>query len=120
MAPTQTASIGAFAIVASLCGLIGMAYGFAYAAPSPGVALILLFLPLFAAARWFRVDARLHGVSVAFDWGFLGYLVWPFYLPWYAYRTRGRRGWRLVVGVVAGVLAPQLGFLLGGMLAALT
>jgi hypothetical protein len=120
MAPTQTAPIRTFAIVAGLCGLIGAAYGFAYATPSLGLGLVLSLLPLFAAARWFRADARVHGVSLAFDWGFLGYLVWPFYLPWYAYRTRGRRGWRPAVGVFAGVFAPHLGSLLGGVLAALT
>ena len=80
---------------------------------------LLILLPLFAAARWFRADAHQHGMTLIFDWGFLGYFIWPFYLPWYAFRTRGLAGWRLTLIVFAGMLASQVGYVFGGMLRAI-
>lgn len=119
MAETQTASMRTFAGVAVLCGLMGMAYGFMSTEPNPGLGLMLSFVPLIAAALWLHADARLHGLTLAHDWGLLVYILWPFFLPWYAYRTRGRRGWRLALRAFAGVLAPHLGAMLGTALAIL-
>lgn len=115
----RTAANRTFVIVAVICGLIGAAYSAASAAPPLGLKLLLILLPLFAAARWFRADAHQHGMTLIFDWGFLGYFIWPFYLPWYAFRTRGRRGWRVALAIFAGMLASQLGSLIGFMLRAM-
>ena len=119
MSVTQTASMRAFAAISVLCGLMGMAYGFTNAEPNPGLGFLLSLLPLVAAALWFQANARLRGMTLVHDWGLLGYIIWPVYLPWYAYRTRGRRGWRLALQVFAGVLAPQLGAVLGALIALL-
>ena len=112
----RTAANRTFVIVAVICGLIGAAYSAASAAPPLGLKLLLILLPLFAAARWFRADAHQHGMTLIFDWGFLGYFIWPFYLPWYAFRTRGLAGWRLTLIVFAGMLASQVGYVFGVML----
>jgi len=36
-------------------------------------------------------------VGAVQDWGYFLLLAWPFVIPWYAFRTRGRGGWRLIV-----------------------
>jgi hypothetical protein len=54
------------------------------------------------------------------DWGLLGYLLWPFALPWYAVRTRGRAaGWRLTAGLGLLIFAPVVGGVLGALVALL-
>jgi hypothetical protein len=65
--------------------------------PAPLVALFLLFGPLFFVVLWLQQDARRTGVGAVQDWGYFLLLAWPFVIPWYAFRTRGRGGWRLIV-----------------------
>src|SRR5882672_5927249 len=50
------------------------------------------------------------------DWGMFMWFAWPVLLPWYAFKTRGRRGWLLVFNLVALVCAPWLASYAAAML----
>jgi len=65
--------------------------------PAPLAALFLSFGPLFFVVLWLQQDARRTGVGAVQDWGYFLLLAWPFVIPWYAFRTRGRGGWRLMM-----------------------
>jgi hypothetical protein len=45
---------------------------------------------------WVQLDLRAHGLSVPFEFEALVFWAWPLVVPYYLYRTRGRRG--LVLG----------------------
>ena len=99
--------------VGVLCGLMSAAYGYIGVIPPSFMFVALSLVPLLVVAQWIQQDARLHRVNLMFDWGFIGYMTWPLFLPWYALRTRGRGGWRLMLGLFATVVAPYLGYSLG-------
>ena len=48
------------------------------------------------------------------DWGLFLLLAWPVVIPWYAFKTRGRRGWRLTAGLFGLIGATDI----AGMLTA--
>ena len=99
--------------IALVCGGMAAAYGFVGVMPDPLLMWGLFLVPLLVVAQWIQQDARLRHAGLLFDWGFIGYVTWPIFLPWYAFRTRGRAGWRLMAGLFLTVLAAQLGFTLG-------
>jgi hypothetical protein len=49
---------------------------------------------------WLQKDARRTGVPAVLDWGMYLWFAWPVVIPWYAWKTRGRAGWRLALGLV--------------------
>ena len=90
-------------VVAILAAVFGSLVAALYAAtgsePSLSVALFLSGGPLLAVIVWLQKDARRTGVGNVQDWGYFLLLAWPIVIPWYAFKTRGPSGWRLVAGL---------------------
>ena len=42
------------------------------------------------------------------DWGYFLMLAWPVVIPWYAFKTRGPRGWRLTARLFGLILASYI------------
>jgi hypothetical protein len=59
--------------------------------PEKSKGFYALFFSLFII-WWVGIDRRRRGLSVPFDFDFLVYLTWPFMIPYYLFRTRGRMG----------------------------
>lgn len=104
-------------LFSAACGLFAAVYGFLGAEPSPGMWLLLGGGPAVAVAAWLAADARHTRTVVVQDAGFFFYITWPLSIPWYAVRTRGRRGWRLAARLYLLALAGWLGYILGGLTA---
>jgi hypothetical protein len=98
-------------LAAAFCSLVAAAYAATQAEPSPAVALFLSGGPLFAVVLWLQKDARRTRVGVVQDWGYFLLLAWPVVIPWYAFKTRGRSGWRLTAGLFGLVMAPYVSWL---------
>jgi len=90
------------------CSLASVAYAVTESDPSPIVALFLSVWPLLAVILWLQKDARRTGVGAVQDWGYFLLLAWPFVIPWYAFKTRGRSGWRLTFLLFGLVLASSI------------
>jgi hypothetical protein len=94
------------------CAGFAAAYGCLELEPSPIMAVLLNYGPLFVVTAWLAAETRRRIVD-AYDLGLFFYLTWPVTVIWYALRSRGRAGWTLAVRLYALVLAGQLGFILG-------
>lgn len=57
---------------------------------------------------WLQRDARRARLLLIHDWGMFMWLAWPVLLPWYAFKTRGRRGWVLILKLLTLACAPWL------------
>jgi len=86
-------------------------YAAVQADPSPSLALFFSFGPLLAVILWLQKDARRTGVASVLDLGFFLWLAWPIVIPWYAFKTRGSAGWRLLLGLFALISSAYLGWL---------
>src|SRR5688500_8313043 len=106
------------AMLASAFGSLAAGlYAVAGTDPSHVVALFLSFAPLFAIVLWLQGDAARTGVGAVHDLGYFLLLAWPFVIPWYAFKTRGRAGWWLILGLFGLILAPTFTAALVGYLA---
>jgi hypothetical protein len=116
----QTQSTDVTLNVAKLAALFSSLAAALYAAteaePSPIVGVFLSAAPLFAVVLWLQKDAARTGVGAVQDWGYFLLLAWPVVIPWYAFRTRGRRGWRLLLGLFGLILSASLTGLVVGWL----
>jgi len=61
-----------------------------------------------ALVWWVLVDRKVRGFAVPFEFDAFMFFGWPVLLPYYLYRTRGRKGWLLVAGVYALWLIPTV------------
>jgi hypothetical protein len=76
---------------------------------APGAAeLLWTFEFRIVLAWWVSVDRRIRGFSVPFEFDALVFFAWPFIVPYYLYRTRGKRGLFLVTGLYGLYLMPYL------------
>ena len=91
--------LGIAKAAAVFSSLAAAAYAATESEASPMVALFLSFGPLLAVILWLQKDARRTGVGTVQDFGYFLLLAWPVVIPWYAFRTRGRSGWRLTAGL---------------------
>jgi hypothetical protein len=82
-------------LAALFASLVAAAYAAAQIEPSPVIALFVSGGPLLAVILWLQKDARRTGVGSVQDLGYFLLLAWPIVIPWYAFKTRGRSGWRL-------------------------
>ena len=57
-------------------------------------------------------DARRTGVALVHDWGLFLCVAWPALIPWYAWKTRGRSGWRLTLNLFTLILSANLSWFL--------
>jgi hypothetical protein len=88
-------------ITALFCAVASALYTLADAEPSPIVVFFFSAAPLLAVILWLERDAHRTGVGAVHDFGFFLWLAWPFVIPWYSWKTRGLRGWRLCLGLFA-------------------
>jgi hypothetical protein len=103
-------------LTAAFCSVAAATYGATQAEPSPSAVWFLKSGPLFAVIIWLQRDARRTGVAVL-DWGYFLVIAWPAVIPWYAFRTRGRSGWRLTAGLFGLIGASYISGFVAGWLA---
>ena len=94
-------------MMALVCSVVAAIYAAVELEPSSVIVLILTAGPLFAVILWLQKDARRTDVA-GLDWGLFLWIAWPVVIPWYAWRTRGRAGWRLGLGLMALILSPYV------------
>ena len=100
---------GRYVYVTSVgCAVVAGGYTLIQAEPLPIVAIAMYWAPLLAVVMWLQHDARRTRLAGLQDWGFFLWLAWPFLIPWYALKTRGRAGWGLVGRLALLVFAPLL------------
>jgi hypothetical protein len=93
-------------VTTAVCCAAAALYAALALEPAPLVGLTIAFGPLVAVLLWLHEDARRTKAVTVQDWGFFLWVAWPALLPWYAVKTRGRRGWLLTLGLAALVVAP--------------
>jgi len=57
---------------------------------------------------WVHSDRRIRGFKAPFEFDMFVFLAWPFVVPYYTYKTRGRRGLLLGAGVWGLFTTPFL------------
>ena len=100
-------------ITSLFCALASALYVMADAEPSPIVVLFFSFAPLFAVILWLERDAHRTGVGAVHDLGLLLWFGWPVVIPWYSWKTRGSRGWRLCLGLFGLIGSAYIGAAVG-------
>ena len=90
------------------CSLAMALYINAGIEPTPIVGWWLTTGPAMTAIIWVYRDARQRHVGDVTDLGFFLMFFWPVALPWFAFRSRGRAGWRLLLGLAALGFGPML------------
>ena len=101
-------TLGVAKLTAIFCSLAAAVYAATQTEPSPSIAYFLSGGPLLAVVIWLQKDARRTGVGTVQDWGYFLLLAWPVVIPWYAFKTRGRSGWRLILGLFGLVAAAYI------------
>jgi hypothetical protein len=96
-------------ITALFCAFASALYTLADAEPSPIVVLFFSAAPLLAVIMWLERDAHRTGVGAVHDLGFFLWFAWPVVIPWYAWKTRGSRGWRLCLGLFTLIGSAYIG-----------
>src|SRR6266446_2865942 len=104
-------SLRAAKVTALFCALAAAVYAAARAEPSPLVGLFFTFGPLLTVILWLQKDARRTGVGSVLGLGYFLWAAWPIVIPWYALKTRGRAGWRLMLGLFTLIGSAYLGWL---------
>lgn len=94
--------------MAGFCSVAVALYAVAGVEPSVPVMLLVLFGPALSVGLWIQQDAQRTGVGDVMDFGWFACMAWPFVLPWYAFKSRGRSGWKLLVALLALMLAPHV------------
>jgi len=85
---------------AVFCAVVTVVYVLARRDPVPAVRTYLLLAPSITTLLWLQQDARRHHLGPVQDWGFLMWFGWIVMLPWHAFKSRGRRGWLFLLGVL--------------------
>jgi hypothetical protein len=109
-----TLNVAVFAAI--FCSLAMALYVVSDREPSGSISSLLTFAPLLGAVLWVQKDARQTGVGPFLDFGYFVMLAWPIAIPWYAFKTRGRSGWRLMAGLFTLIVAPYVGGVIAGVL----
>jgi hypothetical protein len=84
------------------------AYALARVEPLPAMDWFLGAAPLIAVILWLCKDARERGIGAVHDLGLFMMVFWPFVIPWYAFASRGRGGWKLLAGLIALIAVTPL------------
>ena len=98
-------------VTALFCALAAGVFAASEADASPLASLFLSWGPLLTVILWLQKDARRTGVGYVLDLGLFLWIAWPIVIPWYALKTRGRAGWRLLFGLFALIGSAYLGWL---------
>ena len=73
-----------------------------------GTGMLWSFAFQLMLAFWVHFDRRVRGFKAPFEFDVFVFLAWPFVIPYYAYKTRGRRGLLLGAGVWGLFIMPFL------------
>src|SRR5258708_2449501 len=95
-------------LVALSSSVIAALYVVTRAEPAPVVQLYVIFAPAVAVILWLQKDARRTKVGAVLDLGYFLWLAWPVVIPWYALKTRGPSGWRLIAELFGLIAAPHV------------
>jgi hypothetical protein len=95
-------------VTAAYCSVATALYVTANAEPVPIVGLFVTGGPPLMVILWVCQDAQRRRIAQVTDLGFLMVLFWPVAIPWYAFKSRGLAGWKLGLGLLALMCAPQL------------
>jgi len=106
--PSKDITLRVARLSALFCSFAAATYAATQSDPSPIAAWVLSGAPLPAVILWLQRDARRTGVGAVQDWGYFLLLAWPVVIPWYAFRTRGRSGWRLAAGLFGLIGASSI------------
>ena len=93
---------------AGFCSLTAAIYAVAGIEPSGLVVAMMVVAPPVSVILWMQKDASLTGTGAGQDVGWFVWMAWPVVIPWYVFKTRGRRGWLLLTALIALMLAPQV------------
>lgn len=63
---------------------------------------------LWIVGWWLLRDSRKRGVAWVYDIGFFLSIAWPFIMPYYLLKTRGARGFLLILAFVGTYIAASL------------
>jgi hypothetical protein len=110
--PAHDTTLRVAVLAAVFASIIAALYAIVQAEPSPVVALFVTSGPLLAVILWLQKDARRTGIGAVQDWGLFLYLAWPVVIPWYAFKTRGRSGWRLTLCLFGLMGAASISWLI--------
>lgn len=88
-------------LTAITCSMAIASYTAAEIPPPPVVSTLAAFAPLIVVFLWVEKDAWRTRVGAVQDLGLFLWLAWPVVIPWYAFKSRGRSGWRLLLGLFA-------------------
>ena len=100
-----TLRVAIFTAVA--CSAATATYVLAEIEPAP-IMVPVLTAPLLAVILWLQKDGQRTGICAVLDWGMFAWFAWPVVLPWYVFKSRGRRGWRLLVALIALIYSTSL------------
>ena len=114
--PIPPNSLQQATVAAVFCGCAGALYALAEVDPSPLVGMFLTVGPVIAVILWLQRDAARTGVGAVHDLGFLLWVGWPVVIPWYAFKTRGARGWRLMATLFVVIGASYIGWFVAALL----
>jgi hypothetical protein len=92
-------------ILQASCSIV---YAWLRAAPPEGAWSILGYCTALLVVYWIIADARQRRCVPCFDFGFLLGIFLPFSLIWYAFWTRGWRGFLLLLAIAASIYGPWL------------
>jgi hypothetical protein len=106
--PSADITLRVAKFAALFCSVMTAAYAALQVQPSPIMGLLVTSAPAVVVVLWLQKDARRTGVGAVQDLGYFLWLAWPFVVPWYAFRTRGRSGWKLTLGLFVLIMASYL------------
>ena len=86
--------------MAVYCAATTVLYVETGAQPDAGMEALLSTGPVLMVILWLAKDAQQRRAADVTDLGFLMMVFWPVAIPWYAFRSRGRSGWKLLPGVI--------------------
>jgi hypothetical protein len=89
-----------------VCAVVAGIYAAVELEPAPFIVTVLTMGPHIAVILWLQKDAQRARTPAVLDWGMFLWYGWPLLIPWYAWKTRGRAGWRLAAGLIGLIVAP--------------
>jgi hypothetical protein len=91
-----------------VCSIVAGTYAVVGLEPSPFIVTVLTMGPSISVILWLQKDAQRARTPGVLDWGLFLWYAWALLIPWYAWKTRGRAGWRLATGLIGLIVAPSI------------
>lgn len=85
---------------ALFCAVATTLYVFARVPPSRPVETFLVFGPSLLTLLWLQSDVRRTHLGPSHDLGLLMMFAGIVFIPWYAFKSRGRDGWGFLAGLL--------------------